>query len=210
MQPLTQKLNMVSVMLNVACFLVVVSKEVANTIRLELPNQLRGQALDTVLDHAPPEQVEALAIEKTRLRTLTDGAEVFSKARKNYDPGGSMPAADVFWVTSLRSVESDRRERMNQHFVQRKDFVFRPRRFHKGEGVHSKMLKVEIHRILSKSAEEGHGCNVNPTCYAKGPERCAFNSFSCLYTLPVSRLNNVVKSSCIFQTRILLICLPVK
>lgn len=144
MRALIEKLDWIDVLLNVAYFLELVSEEQSNDISSHLSHH-RGpdQALDFVLARAPRDRLEALAIDKTRLRKMTDVTHAFGMAGKKYDPEGQVQATDVFWVTPLTSVASGRIEWMDRHLRLWKDFVVESPRFHECKGVHSKMLNAE-------------------------------------------------------------------
>ncbi|KAL9625051.1 MAG: hypothetical protein Q9160_000780 [Pyrenula sp. 1 TL-2023] len=152
MRALIEKLDWVDVLLNVAYFLELVSEERSSIIGSQLSRRRRepDQALDFVLAHAPPDRLEALAIDKTRLRKMTDVTHAFGMAGKKYDPDGRVQVADVFWVTPLTSVASGRKEWMDRHLVRWKDFVVESPRFHECEGVHSKMLNAEYVNSFQK------------------------------------------------------------
>ncbi len=69
-------------------------------------------------------------------------------------------AMDVFWVTPLQSVAGSRREWMDNHLIQWKDFSAQPPCFHECDGSHSRMLNpeyVDSFQKILKSAMAARG-----------------------------------------------------
>lgn len=95
------------------------------------------------MDCAQDARLEALAIDKERLRKITDVTNAFGQAGKKYEPDGAVQSMDVFWVTPLMTVAGSRQEWMDEHLIQWKEFSASPPRFHECEGTHSKMLNSE-------------------------------------------------------------------
>ena len=143
MRELIERLEWIDVLLNVAYFLELIGEHYCVDTAEEIRQRSADEALDIVLSSAPHERLEALEIDKTRLRKLTDVTYAFGLAGKKYDPMGSVRRADIFWVTPLLLVSPSREEWMAKHLVRWTDFVSETPRFHECEGVHSKMLNPE-------------------------------------------------------------------
>ena len=143
MRELIERLEWIDVLLNVAYFLELISEHYCVNTAEEIRQRSADEALDDVMSSAPRDRLEALEIDKTRLRKLTDITYAFGLAGKKYNPVGSVRHADIFWATPLLSVSQSREEWMAKHLVRWTDFVFETPRFHECEGVHSKMLNPE-------------------------------------------------------------------
>ena len=143
MKCLIEHLSWNDVLLNVAYFLELISEELSVRVDADLRQLSPDQALDFIMTCAPKERLHALAIDKERLKKLTDVTNAFGQAGKKYEPGGLVQAMDVFWVTPLLSVAASRQEWMDEHLIRWKEFSMSPPRFHECEGVHSKMLNSD-------------------------------------------------------------------
>ena len=143
MKELIKNLEWMDVLLNVAYFLELISEQFSASIATDLRQRSADQALDFIMDHAPRDRLEVLALDKTRLHKLTDVTNAFRLAGKKYDPTGSVKGADIFWVTPLMSVAPSRKHWMNEHLVRWNDFTLERPRFHECEGSHSNMLNSE-------------------------------------------------------------------
>jgi acyl-CoA synthetase (AMP-forming)/AMP-acid ligase II/thioesterase domain-containing protein len=143
MKGLIEHLGWNDVLLNVAYFLELIGEELSIGIDADLHNLSPEQALDYIITSAPKERLRTLAIDKERLKKLTDVTNAFGQAGRVYDPEGMVQAMDVFWVTPLLSVATSRREWMDKHLSLWRDFSETPPRFHECEGVHSKMLNLD-------------------------------------------------------------------
>ena len=140
---LIEKLEWNDVLLNVAYFLELISEEFSVSREADLHHMSSDQALDFIMDCAQGARLEALAIDKERLRKITDVTNAFGQAGKKYEPDGAVQAMDVFWVTPLMTVAGSRQEWMDEHLIQWKEFSVEPPRYHECEGMHSKMLNSE-------------------------------------------------------------------
>ncbi|KAI9813673.1 MAG: putative NRPS-like protein biosynthetic cluster [Pycnora praestabilis] len=143
MRALISKLDWTDVLLNVAYFLELISEDYSTSIAAGLHRRTPEQALEFIMNCAPTERLEALAMDSTRLRKLTDVTNAFGQAGREYEPQGRVRGMDVFWVTPLASVAGSRREWMEEHLVRWGEFSAEAPRFHECEGVHSKMLNAE-------------------------------------------------------------------
>ena len=159
MRPLIEKLDWTDVLINVAYFLELLRDEDdAARVSTELRRRPTAttanpttnsscssdHALDLILSLAPRARLDALAIDRPRLRTLTDVTHAFGVAGKEYEPDGTVGGADVFWVTPLRSVAASRQEWMEGHLARWRGFCREEPRWHECAGEHSKMLNGEF------------------------------------------------------------------
>ena len=155
MRRLIERLDWIDVLINVAYFLELIDENFSASISEDLHQRSPDEALDFILASASRERLEVLSIDKARLHKLTDVTDAFGQAGKRYNPDGMVHAMDVFWVTPLQSVAENRREWMDKHLIDWKDYSAEFPRFHECEGCHSKMLNLEyiasFQRIL-KSA----------------------------------------------------------
>ena len=140
---LIEKLDWNDVLLNVAYFLGLISEEFSVSREVDLRHMSSDKALDFILEYAKDARLEALAINKERLRKITDVTNAFGQAGMKYQPDGAVQAMDVFWVTPLKTVAGSRQEWMNEHLIRWKEFSVDPPRYHECEGMHSKMLNPE-------------------------------------------------------------------
>ena len=101
------------------------------------------KALDFIMDCAPNARLEALVIDKERLRKITNVTNAFGQAGMKYQPHGAVQVMDVFWVTPLKAVAGSRQEWMNEHLIRWKEFSVDPPQYHECEGTHSKILNPE-------------------------------------------------------------------
>ena len=160
MRCLIEKLDWVDVLLNVAYFLELIGEEGPACIGKDLHQGSPDEALEFILACAPRERLEAFSIDKARLQKLTDVTDAFGQAGRRYDPDGMVQALDVFWVTPLQSVAGSRKEWMNDHLIQWKNFSADPPRFHECDGLHSKMLNseyIDSFQSIFKSAMTARG-----------------------------------------------------
>ena len=95
MRELIEKFEWLDVLLSVTYFLELISEHFSVSTGEDMRQRSADQALDFVMSHEPRERLEALEIDKTRLRKLTDVTNAFGLAGKKYDPVGSIRRADV-------------------------------------------------------------------------------------------------------------------
>ena len=140
---LIEKLEWNDVLLNVAYFLELISEEFSVSKEADLLHMSSDKTLDFIMDCAPNARLEALVIDKERLRKITDVTNAFGQAGMKYQPDGAVQAMDILWVTPLKAVAGSRQEWMNEHLIRWKEFSADPPRYHECEGTHSKMLNPE-------------------------------------------------------------------
>ncbi|KAL2045826.1 hypothetical protein ABVK25_012031 [Lepraria finkii] len=86
MRELIENLEWVDVLLNVAYFLELISEQCSVNIATELRQRSVNEALDIIMERAPRDRLEALAIDKTRLHKITEVTNAFRLAGKSMIP----------------------------------------------------------------------------------------------------------------------------
>lgn len=132
--------DFIEVLLNVAYFLELITEEYTMVESIAMHKKTPSEALDLVLQHAPPDRLKSLSIDKPRLQKITEVTMSFGAAAKDYDPSGTVGSMDIFWVHPLLSVAPNRQEWMEKHLTHWVNFCRNAPQYHELPGNHSLML----------------------------------------------------------------------
>ena len=146
LKPLIKSLESNDVTLNVAHFLGMIPEEEI------MPNTRSKQdLLDHIFAQTSQERLLELDMDREKLSAVSDMTKAFSDAAKEYEPGGTVGVADVFWATAPLSVTDTREEWMNKHLSRWDSFVRNGIAWHECEGRHATMLGKKTVTGFSKT-----------------------------------------------------------
>ncbi|CAG9990254.1 unnamed protein product [Clonostachys byssicola] len=134
--------DFIDVLLNVSYFLELITEEYAMVESIPMHEKSESEALDLVLQHAPPQRLRDLSIDKPPLKKITEVTLSFGTAGRDYDPEGTVANLDVFWVHPLLWVAPNRAEWMDKHLKHWVNFCRSEPQFHELKGSHSMMLNA--------------------------------------------------------------------
>lgn len=149
--PLIAELDFVDVLLQFAFFLELISEDYLAPETIPLHDWSDSEALDLILQHAPPQRLKALSIDKERWRRIAAVTHSFKLASRGYEPSGSVANLDVFWVHPLRSVAPDRKTWREIFWRNWQDFCRSEVMFHEYQSHHTLMFNYDnVHGTASK------------------------------------------------------------
>lgn len=134
--------DFIDVLLNVSYFLELITEDYAMVESLPMHENSDSEALDLILQHAPPRRLKDLSIDKARLKKITEVTLSFGTAGRDYDPSGTVAGMDVFWVHPLLWVAPNRGEWYDKHLRHWDGFCREAPQFHELRGAHSTMLNA--------------------------------------------------------------------
>ena len=136
-------LDWIDVLLHIAFFLELIDEQTMKDITPHLHTLDRDAALSHVLAIGDADRAAALAIDKDRLRLISDIAENFRVNVETYEPVGKVQRLDVFVADPPTYAARDRSDWRDNKLGCWVDFSETEVQFHDCPGIHAKMLNRE-------------------------------------------------------------------
>jgi thioesterase domain-containing protein/acyl carrier protein len=149
--PLVGNLTWSAGLVMVSFFYELIPERYANEVIPRLWNAAPDAALDFILEHANPERLASLQLDRRALSHVADLASNFSHCAGEYAVTGNVKTMDVFVVNPLLSVADSREMWLNEFLVDWKAFVRQGVEFHQCEGSHADMLGQKYIQSFQKT-----------------------------------------------------------
>ncbi|KAI9147621.1 Aspulvinone E synthetase melA [Paramyrothecium foliicola] len=136
-----QHLNWNLCLLNLACFLGLISEDLAEALEHDGFRELsKRDAVTRFQAFAGKDRLSELALDVDALMKWTDVAAALQGIAADYEPAGIVSFLDVFCAIPLRAVSSSKTEWVVEHLSKWQEFVDSEVRFHNVAGAHYTML----------------------------------------------------------------------
>ncbi|KAH6665826.1 hypothetical protein B0J14DRAFT_643610 [Halenospora varia] len=152
--PLIAHTDWVAVALNVAYFLELVPQARANELVTTMRQVEQNQVVHLILDMAPIERVEALAMNYDRLTKIVEVTNAFRLAALQYTCEGSVGIMDVFFVDPLQVVSPSREHWVSSFLKDWEPFCREKVKFHECSGDHALMFNEPFAKDLQKQVKK--------------------------------------------------------
>jgi thioesterase domain-containing protein len=138
-----RQLDWTACLLHLSYFLDFFTEEEAHAVHPELAKHDREYCLDWVVNRAPRERMDELALDKESLTNWADLAFALQYSAVDYEPSGLVDGIDVFCAIPLAAVAKNVDDWEQNHLGRWKDFTRTTPRIHRVKGAHYTMLTSE-------------------------------------------------------------------
>ena len=138
-----RQLDWTEVLLNLAYFLDLIKDTYAQAVSPAMHMLESEQVLTHILQIAPPNRLEELAMSRETLERWADLAHAMQDMARDYEPSGSVTSMDVFYAIPLSVVAKSKSEWLEHHLSKWSEFCASTPQFHEVDGAHYTMISPE-------------------------------------------------------------------
>jgi thioesterase domain-containing protein len=135
-----RQLDWTACLLHLSYFLDFLPEKEAHAVHPELTKHDREYCLNWMVNRAPKERMNELALDKEALANWADLVFALHDSAVDYDPSGLVDGIDVFCAVPLAAVAKDMDDWQQNHLGRWKDFTRTAPRIHRVLGAHYTML----------------------------------------------------------------------
>ena len=146
-----RQLDYVEVVVHIAYFLDLITEQHAVKVSPMLHEYEGEQAIEYVMQVAPPGRLAELGLDHKKLRQWADVSHALHRLAVNYDPSGEVPGVDIFIAIPLARLQLTKAQWRDEKLAEWNDFTTSKARFHDVDGEHYTMMGEEhVHAFQRK------------------------------------------------------------
>ena len=146
-----RQLDYVEVVVHIAYFLDLITEQHAVKVSPMLHEYEGEQAIEYVMQVAPPGRLAELGLDHAKLRQWADVSHALHRLAVDYDPSGEVPGVDIFIAIPLARLQLTKQQWRDEKLAEWNDFTTSEARFHDVDGEHYTMMGEEhVHAFQRK------------------------------------------------------------